>query len=196
MANSLHTNIVNFQLFMCALSKANRYLTKTVFAFFCSICPPFYFYCPLPPHTHRYTHLHTYTHTNSSHTHTFHFALKQVGPRNAYSVGYLKILVPKTRICSFSPSLQVSLPKYPVGRNGKEWGRKERKSWYKFPASAVQAVRNRRPCSSCAGISPAILLKLRGAFLSAAPTLPPSAKASCCDRTRGWWVGGEGNAAR
>lgn len=180
---------------MCA--NQGRYLTMTVFAFFCSICS-FIFTVPPPIHTHTDTHICTHTHIQTlSHTHTFHFALKQVGPRNAYSVGYERYWSLKTRICSFSPHCR--FPSQISG--GKKWKNEEgRKGNHgiSLPAQQCRLWETEGSCSLCAGISPAILLKLRGAFLSLQhPRFPPFfAKASCCDRTRGWWSWWGENAAR
>ena len=120
-----------------------RYLTKTVFAFFCSICPLFLLSLP-HKHTHRYTHLHTYTHTNYfTHTH-IPLCPKASWAQKCLFCGYKRYWSLRQESVPFLPHCRFPLPKYPVGRNGKEWGRKERKSWYKFPSPAVQAVRNRR----------------------------------------------------
>ena len=117
MANLLHKYSQFSTIHVCV--NQGRYLTKTVFAFFCSICPLFLLSLP-HKHTHRYTHLHTYTHTNSfTHTH-IPLCPKASWAQKCLFCWLRKILVPKTRICSFSPSLQVS-PSQISG--GKKWER-------------------------------------------------------------------------
>lgn len=93
-----------------------RYLTKTVFAFFCSI-----FTVPLPQ-THTDTDICTHTHITNSFTHTqTHSTLPKASWAQKCLFCWLqKMLVPKTRICSFSPSPQVSLSQIP---GGKKWER-------------------------------------------------------------------------
>lgn len=116
MANLLHKYSQFSTIHVCV--NQGRYLTKTVFAFFCSICP---FTVP-PPQTH--TQIHTFAHIHTYklfHTHT-HIPLcpKASWAQKCLFCWLQKILVPKTRICPFSPSLQVS-PSQISG--GKKWER-------------------------------------------------------------------------
>lgn len=151
-----------------------RYLTNTVCFFLFYL--PFIFIVP-PKHTHTpHTHSYIHTHTHKlSYTHT-HIPLcpKQVRPRTAYSGGYKRCWsLRKPSLFLFSltagfPFLNISWG----GKGKKEEGRKGNHG-ISSPAQQCRLWETEGSCSLCAGISLAILLKLWGVFLSAAPTLPP-----------------------
>ena len=163
-----------------------RYLTNTVFASFCSICP---LSLLSPPNTHtHHTHTHTFTYTHKlSYTHTHSTLPKASQAQNCLFWWLQKMLVPQTSIfVPFLPYCRFPFPKYLVGRKGKEGGRKERKSWYKFPSPAVQAVRNRRLLFPVCWHLSCHFTETLGCFSLCSTHAPSlSAKAPCCDRMRG-----------
>lgn len=100
----------------------------------------------------------------------------------------------KKHLYSFSPPLSRSpFPEYHAGKEEKAGGSKERKSWYMYPSPAVQAVRNRRLLLPVCWHLSCHFTETLGCFSLCSTHAPSlSAKPPCCDRMRGWWVGGRG----
>lgn len=197
MANPLHKYSQYSIIYVWVIQ--GRYLTNPVFASFYSLCP-LSLLLPKHTHTHSYTNntlSHTHSHTFSfTHTHTqistLHFAQSKQSPelpgrnRRCWSLR-------KSSFFLFSCHCRSPFPKYHPGREEKEGGRKERKSWYMSPSPAVQAVRNRRLLLPVCWHLSCHFTETLGCFSLCSTHAPSlSAKAPCCDRMRGWWVVGRG----